>query len=252
MKRKRTVLLFAATVIAGVIFSVEQVRADVYMKSKVHTSAYQMGGRSEPATDAVIITWLTKDKARMDHDDGTSWLFHGDEGIFYRIDHNKREYSVLQLNFKIQLKRAPGGDPGKAKSAGKMQIMNLSAKVTKTKETKMIGAWNCRKYIIKTSMGMAGTITYESWATEDIKIDIDYATAFALTHAMMSVMSGFENYLKEMRKVQGVIVHETYKTKTFRGETGTTTKELIECAEKAAPAGAYDIPAGYTKVESAR
>jgi hypothetical protein len=247
MKRKRTVLLFAATVIAGVIFSVEQVRADVYMKSKVHTSAYQMSGRSEPATDAVIITWLTKDKARMDHDDGTSWLFHGDEGIFYRIDHNKREYSVLRLNFKIQLQRAPGGDPGKAKSAGKMQLMNLSAKVTKTKETKMIGAWNCRKYIVKTSMGMAGTTTYESWATEDIKID--YAMAFAMTHAMLSVMSGFENYLKEMRKVQGIVVYETSKSKTFGGETGTTTKELVECAETAAPAGTYDIPAGYKKVD---
>ena len=244
----RGVVFAAAT---GLLFAAVQVRADVFMKQKVHTDAFDMMGRSEPAKDATIVMWLTEDKARFDHDDGTSWLFYGDKRIFYRIDHNKREYAGIPLNFKILFKGAAGNDTQKAKGTAKRPgFMNMSAKVTKTKETKMIGAWNCRKYLVQMSLGMAGTVTSESWVTEDIKID--YAMAFATTHAMLSVMSGFEDFLKEMMKIKGVVVYETSKTRTMRGEAGTTTKELVEYTETAAPAGTYDIPAGYKKIESLR
>ncbi len=34
------------------------------------------------------------------------------------------------------------------------------------------------------------------------------------------------------------------------GAEATSTTEVLECSEKDAPAGNYDIPAGYKKVKS--
>jgi len=87
----------------------------------------------------------------------------------------------------------------------------------------------------------------ESWATQDIKID--YAKAFTAANAMMASMPGFEKVIQEMRKVKGIVVYQTATTKMMGSET-TSTTELVEAGEKAAPAGTYEIPAGYKKVKA--
>ena len=65
----------------------------------------------------------------------------------------------------------------------------------------------------------------------------------------MASMPGFENILKELKKINGVIVYQVAKTKAMGSEVGSTT-EVLECGEKDSPAGTYDLPAGYKKVKA--
>jgi hypothetical protein len=99
------------------------------------------------------------------------------------------------------------------------------------------------------SLGMGGTSASEAWATEDLKID--YTMAFTAANAMMASMPGFEKIIQEMKKVKGVVVYQTGTVKMMGAEV-TSTTELVECADKAAPAGNYDIPAGYKKVKTVK
>jgi hypothetical protein len=91
-----------------------------------------------------------------------------------------------------------------------------------------------------------GDMSAEAWATDDIKIDAKlYYTAL---NAMMASQPGFQDVLKEMQKVKGVVVYQT-STANMMGTEAKSTMELLECGEKAAPAGSYEVPAGYTKVK---
>jgi hypothetical protein len=176
------------------------------------------------------------------------------------IDHNKMQYSEMPLDFDKMFEEAAGAqaaeDPEKAEAMKKMPgfmkkmmkgvMGNMSAKVTETGETKKIGSWNCRKYLVEMDMGMAGKSNAETWATEDLKID--YTKAFTAANAMMASMPGFEKIVQEMKKIKGVVVLQT-STVTMMGADVTSTTELLEATEKAAPAGNYDVPAGYKKVK---
>ena len=135
--------------------------------------------------------------------------------------------------------------PGFMKNMMKGMMGNMSAKVTETGETKKIGDWNCRKYLIEMDMGM-GKSQSEAWATEDLRID--YSLYFTSANAMMASQPGFDKIVKEMQKVKGVIVYQTAKVKMMGAEV-TSTTEVLECSDKAAPAGNYEVPAGYKKVK---
>jgi len=66
---------------------------------------------------------------------------------------------------------------------------------------------------------------------------------------MLASQPGFDKIVKEMQKVKGVIVYQTSTVKMMGSEV-TSTTELLECSDKTAPAGNYDIPAGYKKVKN--
>jgi hypothetical protein len=122
----------------------------------------------------------------------------------------------------------------------------MSAKVTETGETKKIGSWNCRKYLIEMNMGMIGKSQMEAWATEDLKID--YGLYFTSANAMLAGQAGFDKIIQEMKKVKGVIVYQTATTSVMGADVESTT-EILEVKETDAPAGTYDIPVGYKKVK---
>jgi hypothetical protein len=123
---------------------------------------------------------------------------------------------------------------------------SMSATVTETAETKTIGNWKCRKYLIDMNM-MGAETKSEAWATEDIKIDT--GLFFASANAMLASQPGFDKIVKEMEKVKGVIVSQTAVAKMMGAEV-TSTTEVLECATKDAPAGNYEVPAGYQKVKA--
>lgn len=260
MKNRR---ILNAVIIAAVVcfvFGTVQARADIYMKQKVHTSAFKIMGQSQPEKDAISVFWMGENKSRTDQEAGTSTILLGDKKILYIIDHNKKTYAEMPLDFEKMFDEAAAAgaaeDPEKAEAMKKMPgfmkgmmkgvMGNMSAKVTETDETKKIGTWNCRKYLIEMDMGMAGKTNSEAWATEDLKIN--YSLYFTSANAMLASQPGFDKIVKEMQKVKGVIVYSTAKTNVM-GADMTSTTELLECSEKAAPAGNYEIPAGYTKVK---
>lgn len=256
MKKTRHCFILGLTVLVGLVLALPA-RADIFMKQKIHTDAMQVMGQSQPAKDSTMSIWLTENKARMDQEGGTSSILLADQKILYMIDHNKKQYAEMPLDFDKMLNEAAGDDPDKAEAMAKMPgfmknmmkgvMGSMSAKVTETDETKTIGNYHCRKYLIEMTMAMGIETKAEAWATRDI--DIDYTRAFTAANAMMASQPGFEKIVQEMRKIKGVVVYQTATTKMMGSEMASTT-ELIEAGEKPAPAGSYDIPAGYKKVKA--
>lgn len=262
MKNTRVLQISILAVLVGLICGVSPALADVYMKQKTHTDAFQVMGKSQPEKNEIMIFWLGENKARTDMETAkTSSILLADKKIVVMIDHNKMQYAEMSVDFDKMISDAAaagaGDDPDKAKAMEKMPgfmknmmknaMGDMSAKVTETGETKKIGDWNCRKYLIETNMGMAGTTASEAWATEDLKID--YTMAFTAANAMMASMPGFEKIVQEMKKIKGFVVYQTSTIKVMGSEVKSTT-ELIEAGNKDAPAGNYDVPAGYKKVKS--
>ena len=260
MNSKRILHVLASAALVFFVFATVQARADIYMKQKVHTDALKVMGQTQPAKDEIMVFWLGENKARTDQEAGTSSLFLGEKKVLYLIDHNKKTYAEMPLDlnkmFDESAGAAAGDDPEMAEAKKKMPAFmknlmkgamgSMSAKVTETGETKKIGSWNCRKYLIEMDMGMAGKTNSEAWATEDLKID--YSLYFTSANAMMASQPGFDKIVKEMQKVKGVIVYSTAKISVM-GSDVTSTTELLECSDKSAPAGNYDVPAGYKKVK---
>ncbi len=256
MKKNRILPVVFLAVLVCLVFATVQARADVYMKNKMHTDAFTVMGQSQPAKDEIMVFWLGANKARTDTEGAnTSMIFQADKKMLYMIDHAKKQYSEMPLDFGKMFDAAAdeaGGDEedkAQAKAmAGMMKGLmgSMSATVTDTGETKKIGNWNCRKYILVIDMGGMGKTEGEAWATEDLKID--YALAFTMANGMMASMPGFEKILAEMKKIKGVVVFQTTTAKVMGQEMKSTT-ELLECGDKAAPAGHYDLPVGYKKVK---
>jgi hypothetical protein len=259
MKNKRILFTLAIAALVFFVFAAAPARADIYMKQKVHTDELKMMGQTQPAKDEISVIWLGENLARMDQGAATSSILLGDKKVLYLIDHNKKTYAEMPMDLDKMFDEAAaagaGEDPETAEAKTKMpgfmkglmkgMMGSMSAKVTETGETKKIGSWNCRKYLIEMDMGM-GKSNSEAWATEDIKIN--YSLYFTSANAMMASQPGFDKIVKEMQKVKGVIVYQTSKVKMMGSEV-TSTTELLECTDKSAPAGNYDIPVGYKKVK---
>jgi len=256
MKRSRFIQVFLLTVLVCVVFGAVQARADIYMKNKTHSDAFTVMGQSQPAKDEIMVFWMGEKKARTDTEGGnTSMIFLAEKKTLYMIDHAKKQYSEMPLDFDKMFDAAIGEEGGDEEDKAQAKAMagmmkglmgSMSAKVTDTGEKKKIGSWNCRKYILEMDMGGMGKTVGEVWATEDLKVD--YAMAFTMANGMMASMPGFEKILAEMKKIKGVVAYQT-TTATVMGAEMKSTTELIEAGNKDAPAGLYDLPTGYKKVK---
>ena len=77
------------------------VQADVYIKEKKHTDAYQVMGQTMPAKDEIIITWMTQDKARINEGKDTSMIIRLDKNAMYIIDHTRKTYKEMPIGLSL-------------------------------------------------------------------------------------------------------------------------------------------------------
>lgn len=255
MKTAR-ILITGMALICFLLPGAVSLKADIYMKQKTHTDGFTMMGQTQPAKDELTVTWIAKDKSRSDTDNKKTTLMRLDKGLIYEIDHQKKTYREMPLNIKqmIDENAAEKGEEAKEFAAMAQEMAeafaeSMEVKVTETPEKKKIGNWNCRKYIINTSMAM-GEVVSEAWASPEL--NIDWKSYLMLTNAMMAGSPGFEKMIdkiyKEMSRVKGMIVLQSNSTKVMNTEVKSTT-ELLEFGEQNPPAGTYDLPTGYKKVK---
>jgi len=251
VRMKKSLSVLAVLAVFCFALGAVPARADVYMKQKTHTGSFTAMGKSQPEKDENVVYWLGENRVLVDHDGGRSTLFLADKGFLYMIDHNKKTYAEMPLDIGKAMDESPAAQGLEGKNVpGFMKGMmgGITVKVTETDETKKLGSWSCRKYLIDMKMPM-GETTSEAWATEDLKIDTKlYLTA---ANAMMARQPGFKDIIKEMQKIKGVVAYQT-TTANVMGSSVVTTMELLECDNKTAPAGSYEVPAGYTKVKGMR
>jgi len=247
-KTQKAAILFVLA-IASLAMTLTAAGGDLFMKQKSHTDAYTVMGQNVPASDEIQSIWLSENKVRNDSEK-KSFIVRLDKSVQYILDHEKKTYMEVPLNFGEQIaKELEGEDAEQAAAAQQMMaaMMKITVTIEPTSERKTIGKWACKKYLqtIQTAMG---AMKSEVWATEDIRIDYDMFSKYmsAMTGGMPGMQSGMQDIQKEMKKMKGVPVL-TVSNNTVMGAAIKSTVELLEFKEGQAPAGIFELPKGYKK-----
>jgi len=227
-------------------------QADVYIKQKNHSDGFSMMGQNQPAKDEMFVTWMGKDKARIDQGEDTSIIIRLDKKVMYMVNHAEMSYAEMAIGgkndiFSSVIAGSDLSDEEQAQAKEMMQgfatMMKPTVSVTETGVSQEIKSWNCKKYNMKMDM-MGMTTTAEIWATEDIKID--YELYRNLTFSLMGQMTAIEDMMREMKKIKGIVVLQE-STTSMMGSDVKSSLELVEVSNKPAPAGTYTVPEGYEK-----
>jgi len=211
-------------------------QADVFMKQKHHTDAFAMMGKTQPAKDTFASIWFGDGKVRSDQDKNSTILLL-DKKVIYIIDHGKKTYMEVPLDFTAPMNQQMPAS------------MGLKVTVTATGASKKINNWSCKKYLQKMEiMGM--NVDSEIWATEDLKMDPEIYSKFISAGLRQNPAMRAEvgKMVEEMKKIKGVQV-QTFTTNVMMGQSIKSTVELVEFKEGTAPAGTFTLPAGYTKAQ---
>ena len=228
------------------IFSFGAANADVFMKNRQHSDTTQIMGQNQPAKDVVETIWLTAKGYRSDNPEN-SIILRLDLKKMLMIDHSDKTYMEMPLDMNKMMPQESGQDAeGQAAFQGMMKnMMKMEVAVTATGETKKIGKWKCKKYIM-TMKTFMGVINNEIWATENLTVDKDLYAGMGAS--MMAGMPGMQASMADMtlelKKIKGVRVYTTV-TQEMMGQKIRHTTELLEFKEGKAPAGLFKTPKGY-------
>lgn len=214
--------------------------ADTRLDMKSHTDAFQMMGQDQPAQDKTITFWIAGDRVLRDDGDN-AFLYRGDENKLYLIDHGAKSYTVLSLPVDM-LALMPA--ESRAQMQGFLQQMAMKATVTPADEEKEINGWSARRYDVHMENQMGMKVDSTVWATEAVEADLD---AFrGLYAAMGALQPGGASAVDELLKIQGVPVLSETTVAGMGGSFGSR-EELVSAQQAAAPAGTYEVPAGYAE-----
>ncbi|MFW5775582.1 MAG: hypothetical protein ACOCW2_04755 [Chitinivibrionales bacterium] len=227
-----------------ILSSQTAVRADMMVKEIRRTESYSIMGKTFPAKQESVTTWISK-KAIRSKGTENDLLILSDQGTIYVIDHQEKKYRAMPDemftdSIKKQMDSVPPG------MADKMQdMMKMEVTVTPTDQTTTINDWQCRKYTqtIKTGMGVTRS---QLWATEQIDISPErmasFLTAFYKT-GPMGKMSG--NMVEEMKKIDGFVVKSTTEAEMM-GAAIKSSSQVTQVEENASPPqNIYSLPQGY-------
>jgi hypothetical protein len=215
------------------------VAADTLIRQVAHTDAFEIMGRSQPASDDTVSIWLGAQRAAI-AGGKVNAVFDFPAKKFYLIDHQARTYSELPIPLDLKT-LIPADDPNAANFQQMITMLKPTVTVTPTEQRKRIGEWNTRLYQIKITNSFM-TINTDSWTTEEAKVDLSaYA---AMQGAILSIDPVTAEAASEMAKVKGVSIYESTSMTAMGGEM-KMTRQTIELGEKPAPASTYAPPAGY-------
>lgn len=234
MKIHRALALTAAVVLMAGFAA-----ADTKIVKSEHTDSFSAMGRTTPPVDQEQVTWMGSDRMRSEKGDSCT-IIRLDQQKMYILNHADKTYNTLELPLDLTQFMPPG------MAEGMMAMMTFDVTVTPTDETKMVGAWEARRYDVAMTSKMA-SIQTTMWATQDAAFDQE--AYIAMYGHLNSMVPGLEKMAEEMRKIEGLVVEEEgVTTMTVMGNTtirrSSTTKSIEDLA---APAGTYELPADYTE-----
>ena len=213
--------------------------SDVYLKMKIQ----QPDAKGKNQTEQIQETWVTSSKVRTNSGDQSS-ILDVEKNVFITIDHAKKKYMEIPLNFSGS--SVSDEQQNMTNLPSFMQnMMKMEVTVRPANEEKEINGWHCRKYFQTLKMSM-GTSESEIWASEDIHINADVYRKF--NAALMASQPGFYKLLKDMmkesEKIKGVTVFQK-TTGKMMGKNYESTTELIEVEKVTASPDLFTVPAGY-------
>jgi hypothetical protein len=183
-------------------------------------------------------------------------------GSITTIDHKKKEYSVMtkeemeamaaQMDAKMKEMEAQMASMPPAireKMAGMMGGIAGEIKVQKGTGGRTIAGYACQNWIVT----MGESMKQESCVTTDLELPaaaFDAQKAFFGGASNSGAMGKFVKAMHEkFKEMKGIALAST-STMKMMGKTHSNTTEATEIKKGAIPASAFEIPAGYKKVES--
>ena len=227
--RKTLAVLFVVLLAAGIA------AADFKVVKQTHQDGFTIMGQTQPAEDKEQTTWIGKDKMYMDQGNSAT-VVRTDIMKLYVIDHTTKTYNVLDLPVDLTALVPPEMQP-------MLAMMKFQVTVTPTEEYKQIGEWKARRYDMSMTSQMF-SMKSTMWATQVEGYD---PQAFNSMYVHLnSLQPGMADAVKEMGKIDGLVV-EQQGVMTMMGNDVGTSEKTISIDEIDAPAGTYDPPAGYTE-----
>jgi len=234
MKIQRALLIAAVVVLAA-----GAVSADIKIVKMEHTDGFSAMGRTTPPVDQEKVTWIGKDRMRLDSGDSGT-IIRLDQMKLYLLNHNDKTYNVMELPVDLTQFMPPG------MAEQMLAMMTFEVTVTPTDEEKMIGEWKARRFDVSMTSKMA-TISISMWATQDVEFDQE--AYYAMYEHLNSTSPGLDKMAKEMRKLDGLVIEEEgVTTMTIMGNTTIKkSQKTLSIEDLAAPEGTYEPPADYTE-----
>ncbi len=227
--RKTLSVLFVLLLSAGIG------AADLKVIKQTHQDGFTIMGQTQPAEDKQQTTWIGTNMMYMDQGDNVT-IVRLDTMKLYVVDHTTETYHVLDLPIDLSTLVPPEMQP-------MLAMMQFEVTVTPTDEHKQVGEWNARRYDISMTSQMF-SMKSTMWATKVAGYDPE---AFNSMYVHLnSLQPGMADAVKEMGKIDGLVVEQQGLITMMGNEVGTSEK-TISIDNMDAPAGTYDPPAGYTE-----
>ena len=218
-----------------ILFSAGIAAADIKVVKMTHQDGFTIMGQTQPPEDREQTTWIGDDRMYMDQG-GTVTIVRLDLMKLYVVDHDTKSYHVLDLPVDLSKLIPPEMQP-------MLAMMQFEVTVTPTEEHKQVGEWNARRYDMTMTSQMFSMNT-TMWVT---KVAGYNPEAFNSMYVHLnSLQPGMADAVKEMTKIEGLVVEQKGVMTMMGNEVGTSEK-TISIDDMAAPAGTYDPPADYTE-----
>jgi hypothetical protein len=222
-------------VLFGVLLSAGIAVADIKVVKQTHQDGFTIMGQTQPPEDRQQTTWIGKDMMYMDQGDSAT-IVRVDTMKLYVIDHTTKTYHVLDLPVDLASLVPPEMQP-------MLAMMQFQVTVTPTEEHKQVGEWKARRYDMAMTSQMF-SMNSTMWVTKVAGYDPE---AFNSMYVHLnSLQPGMAEAVKEMGKLDGLVVEQQGVMTMMGNEVGTSEK-TISIDDTEAPAGTYDPPAGYTE-----
>jgi hypothetical protein len=208
--------------------------ADVYIKTNVHTDAFSMMGKDQPAKDQVTEQWVGNNQLANITSDKII-IKDMNKNLMFIV--NPKEKSYVQATLPLDMSKLVPQE-----MAPMLAMMKVTVKVTPNGKTQKIGKWNCSGYDVDiTQMMMQQKM--KVWATTDVPFDWK---AFAKMDANVSKTQFMDDTaIAEYMKIKGYQISSEMTIPMGVANLKVTT-QVVEITKKDAPAGIYVVPAGFT------
>jgi hypothetical protein len=251
-----------AVFLAVAIFAgAASVQADHLVRQIKHNDEANMMGRMVPARTDTVDIWLGDKVARTSVGDTMSILVDMEKNnVAMLIDHNKTYFMTDFAEMAAIVDDFPrlaalmdeeiiaSDSTGMAVQIKQLfeSFMNVKTDIQPTDETMELHGWKCKRYNTTLDMGMM-KISQVIWASTDVGIDQEKYLRMAYAEFLDKPF--FQKLIEDFKAIEGVIVKSENTMSMFNSKVVNST-EIIEVAEKDAPAGTFAVPEGYTEIPS--
>ncbi len=225
-----------------VLLSVHFLGADVYVKQKTHTGAFELMGQKQPAKDEINEMWLGTGKMSVIRGDVTM-VFDINKKKMWYIFHKTKSY--FQTGLPLDTSKFLPPQASQMMSGTKVKVS-----VTPNNQSKRIGKWNCKGYDVVMNIITPATamkMKMLSWASTDVPFDwrvFQEKLAPEMWKATMARLSVGDEVVNQFKKMKGFQVGMEMSM-DLMGATMRVRSEVMEITTKPAPEGTFGPPEGY-------